>query len=701
MDLRKKTLFILASVILCIIIIFMVASLTFFLENYQKTEASYVTDYSNLVDQNVKNEMNNLDMLIRGWGVSNETYDFVGGERINYVQSNLGDESFKNLQLNFIIITNKQGDIVYGEGFDLVNQKPTPLRSDLVAELAREGSPLRSLVTTTMPSGFLALPQGTVLLSSYPILRSDFTGPSRGVVIIGRYFDAAEIAKLSPASRPRVSIIPFEQASLSTQTRTLLSDAGASKVLVLTPDENIIEADRVLPDITERGKFLFSIQMPRDIYQQGKRDLLTLIFLLLGIGLGLGLIIIRMLDVQVLRRLMSINSEIEEITVHKKGKSRITLKGNDEISHLAFTLNRMFDQIDQDQKELRAQELRFREFAEQFPEIMLEVDYQGHLTFINRTGYERFGYKQEELGKNVTIYNFIAREEHARAQENFTRILKGKPLSGQDFMMVKKDGSRFPVLLYSAPVIHDEKIVGLRIFAGDISERKKMENTLRDTNKKLNLLSSITRHDITNQLLTLFGFMDLVEEFPFDTETRAYFNSQKLAAETIQKDIDFTKDYQDIGIKAPQWQNVRQVIMNANGNHAPSKYKIIIDIRDVEIYADTLLERVFYNLVDNANKYGGKISELHMSGREIPEGYEITCEDDGVGIPFDKKEAIFNREYFNHSGLGLFLSREILALTGITISETGEPGKGARFKILVPKGVYCFTKSGVTNEFLG
>jgi PAS domain S-box-containing protein len=398
---------------------------------------------------------------------------------------------------------------------------------------------------------------------------------------------------------------------------------------------------------------------------------------------------------------MSINSELEEITMHKKGKSRVTLKGNDEISHLALTLNRMFDQIDLDQNELRAQELRFREFAEQFPEIMLEVDYQGHLTFINHIGHEKFGYAREELEKNMTLYNFIAQEEHARAQENISRVLKGKPLTGNDYIMIKKDGSRFPVLLYSAPVIRDEKIVGLRIFAGDISERKKMENTLRDTNKKLNLLSSITRHDITNQLLTLFGFMDLIEEFPFDTETRAYFNSQKKAAETIQKEIDFTKDYQDIGIKAPQWQNVRQVIMNANGNHAPSKYKITIDIFDVEIYADTLLERVFYNLVDNANKYGGKISELRMSGREIPEGFLITCEDDGVGVPFDKKEAIFNRGYFNHSGLGLFLSREILALTGITIKETGEPGKGARFKILVPKGVYRFTKPGNINESSG
>jgi K+-sensing histidine kinase KdpD len=133
--------------------------------------------------------------------------------------------------------------------------------------------------------------------------------------------------------------------------------------------------------------------------------------------------------------------------------------------------------------------------------------------------------------------------------------------------------------------------------------------------------------------------------------------------------------------------------MNANGNHATTKYKVIIDIHDVEIYADTLLERVFYNLVDNANKYGGNISELRMSGTEIPEGFLITCEDDGCGIPYDKKEAIFNREYFNNSGYGLFLSREILAISGITIKETGEQGKGARFRILVPKGVYRFTKN--------
>jgi PAS domain S-box-containing protein len=650
MDLRKKTLSILVVAFICIILIFLVLSFTFFLDNYQKIEASYVTDYSNLVEQTVENDLYNLDLIVRDQALSDNAYAYVAGENADYVQSNLGEAAFKNQRLNFIIVINKQGDMVYGKGFDPEKNTLTPLRSDLVSEFAREGSPLRDLVTTTEAAGFLELPKGTVILTSYPILRSDSTGPSRGVFIIGRYFDDAEVARLSLASRPKIAIIPFDKVQLSSPDRILLSDAEPSQVLVRILDENTVEADRIIPDISGNGKFLFSIRMPRDIYQQGKGNILIFIFLQLGIGLMIGLTIIWVLDNQILGRLMSINSEIEDITVHKKGKYHITPKGNDEISHLAIVMNRMLDQINQDQNELRAQELRFREFAEQFPEIMLEIDNQGHITFINQIANEKFGYAPDQLERNVTIYHFIAQEDRVRAQENFSRVLKGKSLSGNDYVMVKKDGSRFPVLLYSAPVIRDEKIVGLRIFAGDISERKKTENSLIETNKKLNLLSSITRYDIANQLLSLFGFMALVEEFPFDEKTRAYFNKQKKAAETIQKQIAFTKDYQDIGVKSPQWQNVRQVIMNANGNHAPSKYKITIDIHDVEIYADTLLERVFYNLVDNANKYGGNISELRMSGQETPECFLITIEDDGTGVPYEKKEEIFTSGYFSSKG---------------------------------------------------
>ena len=63
----------------------------------------------------------------------------------------------------------------------------------------------------------------------------------------------------------------------------------------------------------------------------------------------------------------------------------------------------------------------------------------------------------------------------------------------------------------------------------------------------------------------------------------------------------------------------------------------------------------------------------------------IVCEDDGIGIAEGEKEKIFAYEYGLNTGLGLFLAREILAITGMTITETGIAGKGARFEIHCPQ----------------
>ncbi len=76
----------------------------------------------------------------------------------------------------------------------------------------------------------------------------------------------------------------------------------------------------------------------------------------------------------------------------------------------------------------------------------------------------------------------------------------------------------------------------------------------------------------------------------------------------------------------------------------------------------------------------------------IPDGVISVFENDGIGIPHEKKERIFLRgEGTRTSVRGLFFVREILDITGITIRETGEPGKGARFEMTVPKGAYQLT----------
>jgi len=112
------------------------------------------------------------------------------------------------------------------------------------------------------------------------------------------------------------------------------------------------------------------------------------------------------------------------------------------------------------------------------------------------------------------------------------------------------------------------------------------------------------------------------------------------------------------------------------------------------VFADPLVVKVFYNLMDNAALYGGKITFIRFSVEDDGDDHVIVCEDDGDGIIAQEKEKIFERGFGKNTGLGLALSREILSITGITIKETGVPGKGARFEITVPKDTWRVSGKG-------
>ena len=168
-----------------------------------------------------------------------------------------------------------------------------------------------------------------------------------------------------------------------------------------------------------------------------------------------------------------------------------------------------------------------------------------------------------------------------------------------------------------------------------------------------------------------------------------------MVANTIEHQITFTKDYQELGAAAPAWQSVNASIKKALHGLPMRDVRVEVDPKNPEIFADPLFLKVFYNLIDNALRYGGdQMKTIQISSQEIDTGLLIVCEDDGVGISAEDKKKLFTRGFGKHTGLGLFLSREILAITGITIAENGTPGKGARFEITVPKGAYRFTTTG-------
>lgn len=221
------------------------------------------------------------------------------------------------------------------------------------------------------------------------------------------------------------------------------------------------------------------------------------------------------------------------------------------------------------------------------------------------------------------------------------------------------------------------------------TERRRIEKELADANKKLRLLASITRHDLFNQITTLQEYIELSLATRERTPDNAWnhVTSASGTADRIVNTLRFAGEYQKIGIVNPAWQEIHALVHKSEQYTSHNKVNLENRLPErVEIYSDPLIEKVFSNLIENAVRYGKKITTIRFSLQQEGESVIILCEDDGVGIPADEKEKIFSYEYGLNTGMGLFLAREILGITGITIRETGEPGNGARFEIVCPPG---------------
>ena len=126
---------------------------------------------------------------------------------------------------------------------------------------------------------------------------------------------------------------------------------------------------------------------------------------------------------------------------------------------------------------------------------------------------------------------------------------------------VKKNGERVWISWRNKPLLDkDNTITGVISFGTDMTERRKAEQALFRANKKLNLLNSITRHDILNQLTVLGGYIEMSRELSKDKEMLGFIEHEKKATKAIRNMIKFTKDYQDIGLYRPQWQYLKNIV---------------------------------------------------------------------------------------------------------------------------------------------
>jgi|WetSurMetagenome_2_1015567.scaffolds.fasta_scaffold61187_2 signal transduction histidine kinase len=219
----------------------------------------------------------------------------------------------------------------------------------------------------------------------------------------------------------------------------------------------------------------------------------------------------------------------------------------------------------------------------------------------------------------------------------------------------------------------------------DLSHKIRLAVKKHHDTQKMDLFMDILRHDLLNKLSAVSGYTELIRANSTDPKNLAFLGKQQILLASVREQIIFSRDFQNIGIEKPRWQSlgsaIRQAVALLPADIIQPEYG---GTDGIEVFADPLLVKVFYNLMENSLRHGRTASRIRFSCHEQSAGCIVVYEDDGCGIADSDKEMVFLKGKGKNTGLGLFLIREILALTGITIRENGISGKGARFEMLVP-----------------
>ncbi len=576
MDIRRKTLLALGITFVVLFCIIAGVSVFLYVDQLGRLEQQDANKGIIEVISALSNGQDDLSTTLHDWSYWDETYQFALDQNPDYITQNLDEKSLSALGVNLYMVTDTQGNIIFGKIVDPLTGRESPLPENFNHYLPPNHPFLNFTSLSGTNTGILLLPTGPMMISSSPVLNNRREGPSHGVLVMGRSLNDRAFTRISRVTGNPISAHWNGDGITESQQLTLLQQMSPDSAAVSIPRSDvIISGYKVISDINGQ-KILMVTDQPRDLYQNSLEIIRTYLAILIFAILVTVVIVLFVVDQTILKRLNILTNRVRKMGQGHNDDMKAELTGNDEIAHL----------------------------------------------------------EQAILSANIDLKN---REQ----------------------------------------------------------ELMKISTSLALSNQKLNFLSSITRHDINNQVFVLGSYLELAKnQLAGQDKILEILEKGVQATQRIQDTIAYSKDYEDMGTKPPAWQNVKVAMLFGLSHISLGEIQHSIETENLEIFADPLLEKVCQRLFENSVKHGGHVTRIRVSHTVTPEGATIFFEDDGIGITAEKKEQIFLRgESPRVSIRSLIFVREILDITGITIRETGELGKGVRFGIVVPKGVWRFTNT--------
>jgi PAS domain S-box-containing protein len=406
------------------------------------------------------------------------------------------------------------------------------------------------------------------------------------------------------------------------------------------------------------------------------------------------------------------------ITVEVRGKQSV-YKGK----NVRITAIRDITERKKHENALIESEARFRELADLLPQPVCEVNMKGELTYANLKGLETFGYTGDDLRRGIHFREVFTPEERGRAAADFGKVLRGEELDDREYLMARRDGSTFPAILYTAPIVRGNEAVGARGVLTDITDLRRLESQLLHAQKMeaIGTLTAGVAHEFNNIMTSILGFGEFLQDaLGEESAVKKYadmiVHSAERAAKLTTGMLAYTRKqitvFETVDLNS-MLESIEDFLADLVGEN------ITVQMRKAEgelpVRGDkSQLEQVILNLTTNAidaMPEGGTLT-IESGRREIapssrnhrasvrPGTYAfVSVTDTGAGMDGGTREKIFEpffttKDVGKGTGLGLSVVYGIVERHEGTVHVASEPGRGTSFEVTIPLGRAAAAEEG-------
>jgi diguanylate cyclase (GGDEF)-like protein/PAS domain S-box-containing protein len=412
--------------ILCLFLLF--TSKFILLSGFARLEEREVTQNLERASSGMSNELAQLDTVAGDYAGWDESCRFIRDRNEAFVKTNLSNAIFPKLRLNLVLYVDLAGRIIYEKAVDPRSGKTIAAPAGLRAHISRNSLLVRHETTESKKAGVLLLPEGPLLVVSRPILTSEYKGPVRGALIMGRFLDSRETARLSGIIHLNIRIFPADDPRLPSDIRSSLN--GKQRTLTRRLGSDRIAGYTIIRDIYDNPALVLEAEMSRGVYRQGVATIRYYIFSTMGIGLLAALIGYLLYTRLVISRGKQRESEAHCHAVIKQASDGIVL-------------------VDAESKRL----------------------VQANDAFLRLLGYPEKGLN------DLTLYDISARDL-ADVDRDVEHVISHKQVNSGERRYRRKDGTLVDVEV-GVSVTNGSTGRVLCLVVRDVSERSKAEEKLR------------------------------------------------------------------------------------------------------------------------------------------------------------------------------------------------------------------------------